>query len=394
MANKKAVHAVGETHIEESPSFTKVLETGGKALAVAVGFLYVSGLLMVNLYLLQFGASDFSILRTRYVLSGFIVFVTFLVLSASGLYSGYSDATGHEIITVRSLLTGLPIYAYGALQVFFPLPGSTEHHGWWATYSPTLIKPFPIVLLSAAISMSIIYWRKKPQSERRLMPLFGIGGLILVAYTAAIPFAAYGVYPRIPAQFGGGRSFRARLALAKDSKTQLISLGLNASPDSELSFPVDVIHEGEDFFVLRTNTSTVQVERKAIVGLWVQELFSGRSPAPELHLRPGQSDKEVKEEMKRERKLADIFENPGTGWEFVELSRWGSCVFDLQKDPEKQRDQAIKLFSEIMPAPENPVQCREACEKLTTKFYEVCKKASASSVQNGDNATDKIASQK
>jgi hypothetical protein len=57
------------TSTDEQISFSEILEAGAKAIAIAIGFLHVSGLLMVNLYLLQFRA-DFSVLRIRYVSSG------------------------------------------------------------------------------------------------------------------------------------------------------------------------------------------------------------------------------------------------------------------------------------------------------------------------------------
>jgi hypothetical protein len=74
---------------------------------------------MVNLYLLQFRA-DFSVLRIRYVSSGVVVLVTFLVFSGAGIYSGYAQAGGEEIRIGSRFLAALPML--GALSTVLPVP--------------------------------------------------------------------------------------------------------------------------------------------------------------------------------------------------------------------------------------------------------------------------------
>ena len=48
------------------------LEKVGKASVVVLASLFALGLLVTNVYLLQFGLSEFSLLRARFVLTGFI----------------------------------------------------------------------------------------------------------------------------------------------------------------------------------------------------------------------------------------------------------------------------------------------------------------------------------
>ena len=57
------------------------LEKFVRALAIAAAIFYVLGLLIVNMYLFQIGVSDFSLLRTRFILTGIAAPVRLLFLS-------------------------------------------------------------------------------------------------------------------------------------------------------------------------------------------------------------------------------------------------------------------------------------------------------------------------
>jgi hypothetical protein len=369
MANPSIPSATQDTNIESQPSSFQTLEAAGKVLAMVVGFLYISGLLMVNLYLLRFGASDFSILRTRYALSGMIVLITFLVFAASGIYAAYSETLGRESQVIRSLLVGLPVAAYAVLTFVVPLPGSTQSSR--AIY----LRAALISTLIYAASSWVAHLRSKRLSDPDYRPVFGIAGLLIFGFLIVLPVATYEVYPRIPAQFGGGRSVRARVAIADDDQDQLISLGVALSPDTKISFPLDIIHDGESFLVLRTNHSVVQVERKSIVGIWVEvpgiEFRGEDHYLPPSQIPENMTMKEIAVELNREHSV-----NRGLNrWEFMDLSHSVFCVIDAEKDNEKQLALGKEMIDKIFPLlPTFGSECRAECEELTKRIYEDCER--------------------
>jgi hypothetical protein len=363
MAKPIAHPTTVKTNVEGRPSGFQTLEAAGKVLAIGAGFLYVSGLLMVNLYLLRFGASDFAILRTRYALSGMIVLVTFLLFSASGFYAVYSEAAGHESQVLRSLLSTLPASAYTALVLLVPLPDSDPQ-----SLPVVLLRSFPISVSSYLASMWIVHWQAKAIGERGFRPLLGITGLLIFGLLVTMPFATYEVYPRVPAQFGGGRSVRARVAIANESEGQLASLGIRTSPESKLSFPLDIIHDGESFLVLRTNRSIVQIERKAIVGIWVKE----SRPGVEYGRGAPASQVPKSATYDQARALAARHSDDDktlSDWEFMELSHWVWDVFESEIDSAKKDALANEISKRIEALPSRS-ECRRRCEELTAEFYD------------------------
>jgi hypothetical protein len=116
-----------------------------------------------------------------------------------------------------------------------------------------ILKALPVAVLSGIACIWALQWRAKTSGDRRIQSLFGIVCLLVFDLLFSLPFTAYEVYPRIPVQFGGGRSYRARIAIAGDSENQLASLGIICSPESKLSYPLTILHDGESFLVLRIN---------------------------------------------------------------------------------------------------------------------------------------------
>jgi hypothetical protein len=342
------------------------IETAVKILGVGVGFLYGSGLLMVNFYLLQFGATDFSVLRTRYAFSGVYVLITFALFSASGFYAASSELGGREPFWVRALLATAPIFAYRMLVLVAPLPGDHSMAG-----AKPYLWIFPVSLLSFCASSCVEYWRVKSRSDRSYGPVLGSFTLLLVGFLMAIAFTAYEVYPRIPAQFGGGLSVRARIAIANDSQSQLTSLGLSFPPASTASFPLDIIHDGESYVVVRTNRGLIQVDRKSVVGISVAsfDTFSHDSHIPITF-----PVSDVKENERLQHRFLVLTAELNT-WEFKDLLRWADCRLDSEKDPQKNRVLNAEIFQRIEDKLHlnSDSQCRKECEELTDEFYSACK---------------------
>jgi hypothetical protein len=65
----------------EYPARTFDIEEVGKGIAYAAATCYVAGLLVVNFYLFRLGFSDFSLLRTRFILTGAIALLPGIVAS-------------------------------------------------------------------------------------------------------------------------------------------------------------------------------------------------------------------------------------------------------------------------------------------------------------------------
>ena len=75
-------------------------------------------------------------------------------------------------------------------------------------------------------------------------------------------------YDEVPAQFGGGKPWTARILFTPSSIDQARQLGFELSPSNLLTPPVQVVWETEDSYLIRTSQtqegSTVQID-KALV---------------------------------------------------------------------------------------------------------------------------------
>ena len=154
--------------------------------------------------------------------------VPVLKVSASG---GKIDAALTAIIFVTLILF---LTITGALLIFFisPRPAPTKPN-WTKVGSGSLI----------------------------------VGSLFLTVLSAFIWCFAQFIYPRIPNRMGGGKPIRARLLLKHGSVEALEQLGFEAPPDSDESFPLDILFQTDKVSCIKTSSGAVlQINNDAVMG--------------------------------------------------------------------------------------------------------------------------------
>ncbi len=266
-----------------------------KSLAAIAALFYVVGFFTTNSYLYLLGVSDFSLLRTRFILTGVLVLAPLVLALIGGIYAAVDMAIHRDEagLTSRAYLwiladIALPFVLYFALFSVVAENDLVDSARDAALLSAICAAIVLVVLASAALyrqsgrrPLSHLASRRKPVSYERFHFQFGIpdtiveslifavGGFVLFLLYLGI-FGQY-FYPRLPEQLGGGRPRAAQLLIAAEAIPAARELGLDISADSPLSPPIELLWEGEDSFVIRLppphNRSVVQLARGLVDGV-------------------------------------------------------------------------------------------------------------------------------
>lgn len=268
------------------------VEKIGRIAASATVVAYILGLLIVNVYLYQIGVTDFSVLRTRFILTGFLATLPLMALallvSTSALAvvafvkhqrtarnrrrwrSRLTRTALSELILVLSYWTFV-IYWLASSDIKFrsELFGQED-----ATYE--LIVLVILLFLSASSNLvdSTVYVTEEGEYDPRLWPLRRRGasigallpaGILLFVY---IDIFASTFYPIIPEQFGGGRPKEAHIVLSEQSTALGTALGFGPATDGPMTRRVDLLWETEHMYVVRgrgaPDGNIIQIDRDAV----------------------------------------------------------------------------------------------------------------------------------
>lgn len=266
-----------------------------KSLAAIAALFYVVGFFTTNSYLYLLGVSDFSLLRTRFILTGVLTLTPLVLALMGGIYAAVDMAAHRDDagLTSRAYLwilvdIALPFTLYFALFSIVAENDPVASARDAALLSATCAVIVLIVLATVALyrqsgrrPLSHLASRRKPFSYERFHTRFGIpeaiveslifavGGFVLFLLYLGI-FGQY-FYPSLPEQLGGGRPRNAQLLIAAEAIPAARELGLDVSEESPLSPPVELLWEGEDSYVIRLprphHRSVVQLARGLVDGV-------------------------------------------------------------------------------------------------------------------------------
>ncbi len=268
---------------------------------------YVLGLLVVNMYLYQIGVSDFSVLRTRFVLTGFLavlplIALLYIFLAVAMAVAGLKDyrhtdddQSGdrldrlHAFLNVGGVLSVF-ISALGAIWIwadssnidfrfhlFWSLGINVEYIFMFLTLVPTVV----------SFSLGKLALTDMPRSRRPLAfqfwgMLFGV--LLQVGFFGFlyIDFFASTFYPITPEQFGGGRPKEVVIVLAPESNPLGTALGFAPVNQGPITRQVDLLWETEQMYVVRDRdlpeAPIVQIDRDAVSAVVLGSSIGPASP--------------------------------------------------------------------------------------------------------------------
>ncbi|MBA2596975.1 MAG: hypothetical protein H0V00_10175 [Chloroflexia bacterium] len=271
------------------------LEMLVKSLAAIAAIFYVLGFLTTNSYLYLLGVSDFSLLRTRFILTGVLTFMPIVLALVGGIYAAV-DVYAHNDegpLSTRAYVwvladIALPFALYFAL--FYLV---ADNDAMTSARDAALLSVVCAVIVLAVLSSLALYRtsERRPLSHlaRRRQPfnydrfsarfgvpdalvesmIFAVGGfLLMLAYIAL--FGQY-FYPTIPEQLGGGRPRIAQVLIAADAVPAVRELGLEITEEAPLSAPLELLWEGEETYVIRLphphSRTVVQLARPLVAGV-------------------------------------------------------------------------------------------------------------------------------
>ncbi|MDQ3412720.1 MAG: hypothetical protein M3509_11455 [Chloroflexota bacterium] len=266
-----------------------------RSLAVIAAMFYVVGFLTANSYLYLLGVSDFSLLRTRFILTGVLVLAPLAFALAFGVYAAIDAAVYEERGSGfnRTLLwlasdVLLPFALYFALFSFV-----AENDILTAAIDAALLSVTCSVIVLALLAALAVHRRtdRRPVSHlfyggdraitERFNHRFGIPAALVeqLAFVIAgtLLFLAYvglfgsRFYPDLPEQIGGGRPRTTQLLIAAGSEATVNRLGLAVTAADPLSPPVQLLWEGEESYVIRLplprQRAVVQIDHGLVDGV-------------------------------------------------------------------------------------------------------------------------------
>jgi hypothetical protein len=246
--------------------------------------------------------SDFSLLRTRFILTGVLTLAPIALALIGGIYAAL-DATiygSHSGLTTRAYLWMLGDIALPFALYFTLFSVVAENDVVTSARDAALFSGVCKAVIVLALLMSLALYRKserrplshlayrgKPVTYDRFTERFGVpNGVVetmVFAVAGVVLFLAYiGLfgqyfYPTLPEQLGGGRPRMAQILVAGDAVPAVRELGLDVTEDAPLSPPVQLLWEGEESYVIRLppphHGAVVQIARGLVAGVVTGEVL-------------------------------------------------------------------------------------------------------------------------
>ena len=254
-----------------------MIERTTRLVAIAAASLYAAGILIVNLYLVRFGAVDFDQLRPRYILTGLLAVLPiafsvlyplfgvnfrltadfpgkqlrrfFIVFTASVPMVPYFVLTGDVLQSLGLWITGVYTAAFAAMAILY------------ATNHLDLLEDVGIKLPTARSKTAPIF------NIRKMSIFVGVGGAVVMGALFAIQFAA-NIYPHVPAQLGGGQPVRATLYFdaTDESVASLLSATGTNAPDGSVAAAL-IAELSDDWLLTTDDQRTIRVNKAKVSGM-------------------------------------------------------------------------------------------------------------------------------
>lgn len=297
-----SIEAASETDLAPTPRSAagppgskQGLEPLVKSLAAITAVFYVVGFLTTNAYLYKLGVSDFSLLRTRFVLTGVLTVIPLVLALMGGIYAAVDTAAfgGIGRNMSRASLWALADISVPFLLYFLLFWFVADNDPATSARDAALLSALCAVIVAAFLAalalfqrsghrpVSHLMYRRRSVSYERFTGWFGIPDFVVerLVFAVAGPlllFAYIGVfgdhfYPMIPEQIGGGRPRVVQLLVAADAVPAVRELGLEVTTEEPVSPPVALLWEGEQSMIVRLppprERTVVQLSRGLIDGI-------------------------------------------------------------------------------------------------------------------------------
>ena len=244
-----------------------------KAAGATFAALYVLGLVVVNLYLAEFGFFAFSYTRPQYILTGLWALLTFAATMIPAACAVLFVRRSNLLLAAAGwtvLLAAAPAAWFAALKLSGsdapPLFGATAAFFCSLEFVLTLrIWKLPARGKSAPIEVP----SPRGGDERVEASTRAIVAGLLTAFNLLL-FAevfSFTVYKAIPPAYGGGRPQRARLVLDGGATADLVKLGFPVREGTGISLPLTILGETGDESLIDSGGFRLRIQRGMIKGV-------------------------------------------------------------------------------------------------------------------------------
>lgn len=272
---------------------------------------YIIGMLTANTYLYGLEVSDFSLLRTRFVLTGVLSSLP-IVISSLFLIRGmrvWLGAPAFHVAPTKGIIYRLfgifvsfilPVLLYDVALATLTNRGISVHVRtslilWTLSVLPLIFLVILERIGARLVQDAVILFpvgshypdRAKSRGSKALASLsqrFIIGISFLFLNLLFVGYFADVIFPRVPEQFGGARPKAAQFLFKEDAIEMIRPLYLSVSEAKPLSAPVTVLWEGDESYIIRLpraqGSQVVQLRKEWIGGIIVGGKVPLAPPAP------------------------------------------------------------------------------------------------------------------
>lgn len=282
-----------------------------RSFAIVAAAFYVVGFLTANSYLYLLGVSDFSLLRTRFILTGVMVIAPLAFALTFGIYAAIDlsvfewrgGSVNRTWLWIASDVL-LPFALYFGLFAVVAENAVTS-----ALVDAALLSVACSILVLAFLASLAIHRRtdRHPVSHlfyqgdraigQRFNERFGVPGALVenlafvvigtLLFLLYVGLFGQRFYPILPEQLGGGRARTAQLLIVPDAAAAVNRLGIAVTAEDLLSPPVELLWEGENSYVIRLpaprQRAVVQISHDLVEGVVTGQALpplASATPAP------------------------------------------------------------------------------------------------------------------
>lgn len=272
-------------------------------LAAVTALFYVCGFLTTNSYLYRLGITDFSLLRTRFILTGVLTLTPLVLALIWGIYAAVDlDVFSRDGRLLRRgylFVLGDVAIPFGIYFALFAW--ASENDPFTSAREAALLSIICALVAIAVLGALYCYrtWDRRPVSRmlhrgqpvsyERFSRQFGVPDVMVETMVIAVGITIlllfyigyFGdrFYAAIPEQIGGGRPRTVQLLFGADAVAAVRQLGIPVDDEQFLSPPVHLLWQGESTYVIQlpgsSSRGVVQLDRGLVNGV----VSSGR-PTP------------------------------------------------------------------------------------------------------------------
>jgi hypothetical protein len=253
---------------------------------------YVMGLVITNVYLVRFGATNFDLVRPRFIYTG-AVFLMFLAVGALAPAFVQSLARSHLRYRLETPnATSTPVLAVAllippALYLAAPATLGDVDRSNAAAWGAWTLAMYGMAYACGRVSRRTFYTFRVPESRRGPIPawiLGGAGSVIAIGLVAScLALFSNRFLATIPQQFGGARPIDVQFIVKSTQVPALTTLGFRIAGRNRLvstTTTAALILEGPDYYLVRVSQRTVRFNKALVQGI---RSPPARTPALDPH---------------------------------------------------------------------------------------------------------------